>query len=113
MARWCRARCDTLSDEQMQQMMYFLTRGFGRWKYFNSPTDSFWCCTGTGVENHAQYGNSIYFHDQAGLFVNQFIPSELKWTEQGLRIRQETSFWDALQPRLLVLAQPQGACLLA
>lgn len=44
------------------------------------------------MENHAQYGDSIYFHDQEGLFVNQFIPSELDWAEKGVRIRQETSF---------------------
>ena len=28
------------------------------------PLDTFWCCTGTGVENHAKYGDSIYFHDE-------------------------------------------------
>ena len=27
------------------------------------PIDSFWCCTGTGVENFAKLGDSIYFHD--------------------------------------------------
>jgi DUF1680 family protein len=79
-------------DPQTGMMMYFVTLGAGRWKYFNLPTESFWCCTGTGVENHAKYGDSAYFHDREGLFVNQFIPSELNWTEKGVRIRQETSF---------------------
>ena len=79
-------------DPQTGMMMYFVTLAPGRWKYFNVPTSAFWCCTGTGIENHAKYGDSIYFHDDQGLFVNLFIPSELDWTEQGVRVRQETQF---------------------
>lgn len=92
-------------DPQTGMMMYFVTLGAGRWKYFNRPTDAFWCCTGTGVENHAQYGDSIYFHDQEGLFVNQFIPSELNWAEKGVRIRQETSFPEVAATTLRVFAE--------
>jgi len=58
-----------------------------------TPLDSFWCCTGTGIENHAKYGDSIYFHDgDDTLFVNLFIASELDWTSQGVRISQETRY---------------------
>jgi DUF1680 family protein len=60
---------------------------------FCTPTDSFWCCTGTGVENHAKYGGSIYFHDGGrGLYVNLFIPSTLDWAERGVVLTQETGF---------------------
>jgi DUF1680 family protein len=60
---------------------------------FSRPTASFWCCTGTGVENHAKYGDSIYFHEGSReLFVNLFIPSELRWHDAGLTLRQETRF---------------------
>jgi len=79
-------------DPDTGMMMYFVTLGPGRWKYFNRPTDAFWCCTGTGLENHAKYGDSIYFHDDAGLFVNLFIASELNWANLGVRVRQETRF---------------------
>ena len=79
-------------DPATGMMMYFVTLGSGRWKYYNTPRDSFWCCTGTGMENHVKYGDSIYFHDDEGVFVNLFIPSELDWTERGVRIRQETKF---------------------
>jgi DUF1680 family protein len=71
---------------------YFLPLGSGFWKYYNSPLDSFWCCTGTGVEEFAKFADSIYFHDDHGVFVNLFIPSELNWTEKGVRLRQETKF---------------------
>jgi hypothetical protein len=73
-------------------MMYYVPMMPGMYKTFMSPTDSFWCCTGTGMENHAKYGDSIYFHDGDGLFVNLFIASELTWTEKGLKVRQETRF---------------------
>jgi len=46
------------------------------------------------MENHAKYGDSIYFHspDDSTLWVNLFIPSELNWNQKGLSLRQETTF---------------------
>jgi DUF1680 family protein len=73
-------------------MMYYVPMLPGMFKTFMKPYDSFWCCTGSGMENHAKYGDSIYFHDDGGLFVNLFIASELDWTEKGLKVRQETHF---------------------
>jgi len=73
-------------------MMYFVPLGSGWYKKFNLPRDSFWCCTGTGMESFAKLGDSIYFHDNQGAFVNLFIASELKWPEKGVCIRQETRF---------------------
>jgi DUF1680 family protein len=73
-------------------MMYYVPMMPGMYKTFMKPYDSFWCCTGTGMENHAKYGDSIYFHDGGGLFVNLFIASELSWAEKGLKVRQETRF---------------------
>ena len=84
---------------------YFLPLGGGYWKYFNSPFDSFWCCTGTGVEEFAKFGDSIYFHDERGLFVNLFIASELSWPEKGVRWEQETDFPEHGTTRLLVRAE--------
>lgn len=62
---------------------------------FSDPFNSFWCCTGTGVENHVKYGDSIYWHDaNRALFVNLFLASELNWSQRGLTIRQTTRFPD-------------------
>ena len=49
----------------------------------------------SGIENHAKYGDSIYFHSEDALWVNLFIPSELNWREKGLSLRQETRYPDA------------------
>ena len=79
-------------DPATGMMMYFVPLAPGRWKTFNLPNDAFWCCTGTGMENHAKYGDSIYFYDGQGIWVNLFIASELRWPEKGIRLRQETRF---------------------
>ena len=73
-------------------MIYFAPLKPGHFKTYNTPEDSFWCCTGTGMENHAKYGDTIYFHDEGSLYVNLFIASELAWPEKGLSLRQETQF---------------------
>jgi DUF1680 family protein len=91
-------------DPETGMMMYFVTLGPGRWKYYNTPADSFWCCTGTGLENHAKYGDSIYFQDDQGLFVNLFMASELQWPERGVRLRQETQFPEEASTTLIVQA---------
>ncbi len=71
---------------------YFLSIVPSAWKTFNSENDSFWCCTGTGVEEYSKLNDSIYFHDENGVYVNLFVPSELKWLDKGLTIHQETDF---------------------
>jgi len=71
---------------------YFLATGRGWWKYYNTPFDSFWCCTGTGAEEFAKFNDTIYSHDRDGIYVNLFIASELNWPEKGIRLRQETRF---------------------
>ncbi len=91
-------------DPHTGMMMYFLPLGSGRWKYFNTPRDSFWCCTGTGMENHAGYGAGVYFHDDHGVWVNLYIPSQLAWDAKGVRIRQETAFPEVSRTKLVIEA---------
>ncbi len=79
-------------DPKRGMMTYYVSLKPGHFKTFSSPTESFWCCVGTGMENHVKYGDSIYFHDADSLYVNLFIPSELKWQAKGLTVRQETQF---------------------
>jgi DUF1680 family protein len=71
---------------------YYLSHTPGAWKTFNDEDKSFWCCTGSGVEEYSKLNDSIYWHDAEGLFVNLFVPSELDWAENGFKLRQETKF---------------------
>ena len=89
------------------RVIYNLSLAMGGAKEYQTQFGSFTCCVGTGMENHARYGEGIYFHDGDGLFVNLFIASELNWKEKGLRLRQETRFPDEGVTHLLVhCAQP-------
>ncbi|HEY5909180.1 MAG TPA: beta-L-arabinofuranosidase domain-containing protein [Verrucomicrobiae bacterium] len=91
-----RALCNHIlasQDPGTGMMCYYVPLRPGSHKEYNAPLDSFWCCTGTGVENHAKYADSIYFHSGTGtLYVSLFIASELNWRAQGVHLRQETSF---------------------
>jgi DUF1680 family protein len=93
-------------DPDTGMMTYFQSTRPGYLKLFCTPFDSFWCCTGTGMENHAKYGDSIYFHgtpDSAqadALYVNLFIASTLNWKERGIVLKQTTSFPETGKSRL-------------
>lgn len=71
---------------------YFNALKPGHFKIYSVPFDSMWCCVGSGMENHSKYADTIYCRDAGSLWVNLFIPSELKWQEKGVTIRQETKF---------------------
>ena len=91
-------------DPDSGMMTYFQATRPGYVKLYCTPEDSFWCCTGSGMENHSKYGDSIYFHDADSLYVNLFIPSELNWREKGLRVTQTTRFPEEALTKLTVHA---------
>ncbi len=99
-------------DPDSGMMTYFQSTRPGYVKLYCTPVDSFWCCTGTGIENHAKYGDSIYFHGtQDGtdcLYVNLFIASTLHWKEKGLALTQTTKFPEVGRTRLEVTAAGPG-----
>lgn len=81
------------SQEPRQGMFaYFVSLKSGHFKTYSTPADSFWCCVGSGMENHTKYGEAIYHHAGDALFINLFIPSELTWRDQGLRLTQHTAY---------------------
>jgi DUF1680 family protein len=84
--------------------LYYLPLAGGYWKLFGTPLNDFWCCTGSMAESFAKLGDSIYFHDDAGVYVNLFVPSELDWTERGVRLALDTRFPEEETLRLSVRA---------
>ena len=76
----------------MGMFTYFMSLKPGLFKTFSTPFDSFWCCVGTGMENHTKYGEAIYFHGRDDLYVNLFIPSVLTWGEKGFAMEQRTDY---------------------
>jgi DUF1680 family protein len=84
---------------------YYLSLVPGAYKTFNTEDQSFWCCTGTGVEEYSKLNDSIYWRDQDGIYVNLFIPSEVNWEEKGFRLKQETKFPEQAGTALEVTAE--------
>lgn len=74
------------------RVIYNLSLEMGGRKQYQRQFNDFTCCVGTGMENHAKYGDSIYFHDDRGMYVNLFIASVVQWKEKGLSLKQETDY---------------------
>lgn len=87
--------------------VYFTPIRPRHYRVYSQPETSFWCCVGSGIENHGKYGRFIYAHAGTDLFVNLFIPSRLAAPERGLILRQENRFPDEEATRLeFSLEQP-------
>ncbi|MEO7035349.1 MAG: beta-L-arabinofuranosidase domain-containing protein [Polyangiaceae bacterium] len=69
---------------------YFKPMGTGYFKAFGTPDSSFWCCTGTGMENFSKLDDSLYFHDATDLYVVGYLSSILNWSDRGLSLTQAT-----------------------
>jgi DUF1680 family protein len=87
-------------DPETGMNTYFQSTRSGYVRLYHTPFDSFWCCTGSGIENHARYGETIYARDEDALHVDLFIASTLQWRERGITVHQETRFPDEDVTRL-------------
>ncbi len=85
---------------------YFLSLAPAAWKTICTEDDSFWCCTGTGVEEYSKVNNTIYFHDDDSLYVNLYFASTVNWQERGIRLKQSTSFPESEQTELRIEQAP-------
>ena len=73
-------------------LVYFTPMRPRHYRVYSRTQESMWCCVGSGLENHARYGELIYSRADGDLLVNLYIPSTLDWPERGLRVRMETDF---------------------
>lgn len=75
-------------------MCYFVPLRMGTKKQFSDSFNTFTCCVGTGMENHAKYAEGIYYHsgDEKNLYINLFIASKLNWKEKAVTLIQETTY---------------------
>ncbi|KQN37283.1 glycosyl hydrolase [Sphingomonas sp. Leaf407] len=87
-------------DPDSGMATYFQGARPGYMKLYHTPEDSFWCCTGTGMENHVKYRDSIYFQGDDALYVNLFIPSTVRWQAKDAVVTQVTQFPDTADTRL-------------
>ena len=88
---------------------YFLSLAPGAWKTACTEDQSFWCCTGTGVEEFAKLNDTIYAHDADSLFVNLYFASTVNWKERGVRLKQTTNFPESTRTELTIEQTPAKA----
>ncbi|MES2277241.1 MAG: glycoside hydrolase family 127 protein [Bacteroidota bacterium] len=72
--------------------VYFTPIRPSHYRVYSQPEQGFWCCVGSGMENHGKYGEMIYAHRDNDLYVNLFIPSTLQWGAKGVTVTQSNLF---------------------
>jgi DUF1680 family protein len=92
-------------DPDTGMFVYLMSLQPGGFKTYSTPENSFWCCVGSGMENHTRYGQAIYLHGDDSLYVNLFMASELSWPDKGLVVRQDTKFPNQDTTRLTLQCQ--------
>jgi len=89
-------------DPDSGMLTYFQATRPGYPKLYSTPERSFWCCFGTGLENHARHGEWAYAQRDDALYVNLFMATALDWRARGVRLVQETAFPEQPRTRLLL-----------
>ncbi len=49
----------------------------------NGNTQAWQCCTGTYPQAVTEYYNLVYYHDDEGIYISQYLPSSVKWQKGG------------------------------
>ena len=87
-------------------LTYFMPVMTGSYKLQSRPNDSFWCCCGSAMESHTKYQRLVCEEVDGALYINNFIPSEIKW--HGLVLRLETKFPAEESARIVVVGTGNG-----
>lgn len=83
------------------KVIYNLSLEMGGYKEYQEP-NWFTCCIGSGMETHAKHAGHIYFRNDSSLLVNQFIGSELNWSEKNIKIEQITNYPEEESSRIVI-----------
>ena len=69
--------------------------------YHRSP---YTCCSGSYIQDMAEYHNQVYYRDDSGIYVNLYLPSEAVWNrpEGEVKLVQETRYPEAETSTLTV-----------
>lgn len=71
---------------------YFISLLQGHHRVYEKIEESWWCCTGTGMENPARYKRCMLFTEDNALYFNLYMPSNFTWKEKGLSFSVETHY---------------------
>jgi len=80
-----------LQNSENGTCVYHLPLSSSQTKKFLKETD-FRCCNGSSIEAFTHLNSNIYFHTNDKVWVNLYIPSEVKWEQRGVTISQKGNF---------------------
>lgn len=68
--------------------VYFTPVRPDHYRVYSSAQSCFWCCVGTGLENHAKYGELVWARHGDDILLNLGIASQFDDAERGITLRQ-------------------------
>ena len=80
-----------LQSDHTGACVYHLPLGSPRKKAFLKEND-FRCCNGSSIEAFASLNSGIYYHNDAALWVNLYVPSKVNWATRGITLDQDGDF---------------------
>ncbi len=81
---------------------YFVSTKPGHFKVYCSLDKSFWCCTGSGMENPGKYTKNIYYVENNDIYINLFISSTIELKEKNIKINQITDFPNKEKTKIII-----------
>jgi DUF1680 family protein len=78
--------CNEDSPRPKGHLVYYLPLAAHSTKVWGSETDHFWCCHCTLVQANANVNESIFYHDENGIVVSQYVPAELHTDIDGTKV---------------------------
>ena len=79
-------------DPKDGRTCYMVPVGRGVTHEYQDMFESFTCCVGTGMEDHALNGDGIYYQAGDKLWVNFYTPSTANWKQAGAMLDMQTTF---------------------
>jgi DUF1680 family protein len=79
-------------DPEDGRTCYMVPVGRGVTHEYQDMMNSFTCCVGTGMENHALHGDGIFYTSEDKLWVNIYTPVRANWAAQEAQVEMQSDF---------------------
>lgn len=92
-------------NPENSRMCYMVPVGPGVTHEYQDMLESFTCCVGTGMENHALAGDGMYYESGDKLWVNIYAPSTATWSAAGVHLAMDSDFPEGETAKLTLKLQ--------
>lgn len=92
-------------NPENSRMCYMVPVGPGVTHEYQDMFESFTCCVGTGMENHALAGDGMYYESGDKLWVNIYAPSTATWPAAGVHLTMDSDFPEGETAKLTLKLQ--------